>query len=103
MKLVAERPEELKALLASIRYLEFEAEKAGFKEISVMLGMLILDVKDWVEHGTSQKQSNIETIKESELYKTMLLIDKIAQFDTVNVDAISDAIEVYNKKSRTTH
>lgn len=103
MKLVAERPEELKALLASISYLESEAKKAGFQELSAMLGTLILEVKDWVEHGASQKQNQVETIKKSELYKTILLIDKIAHLNTINVDAISEAIEVYSKKSRTTH
>jgi len=88
--------ENLSSLIASLAYLESESHKLGFKEISLKLSELLREIKGMVESGSYEVSVKIEKIRKSELFQTLIAIEKIAAYKELNFEAVNEAIDTFD-------
>lgn len=87
---------ELKAIIASLYYLETEAKKAGFEEISLMFRKTISDVDKWISDRILDNSLQYRDVVDSDLYRILCLLEKFSIANRFDLKSIFDAIEGYD-------
>lgn len=94
--------EELKAIIASVFYLETEANRAGLQGIGLILRETLANIEKWLKDAASGKSDGLSKCIDSDLYKILVLMNKFSKLYKTDLVAVLDAIESYNA-SRVTH
>jgi hypothetical protein len=88
--------EELKAIIASVFYLETEANRAGLQEIGFILKETLANIEKWLTETASGKGDGLSKFVDSDLYKILTLMNKFSKLYKTDLVAVLDAIESHN-------
>ncbi len=87
---------ELSSIVSCLAYLENESRKLGLEEIASKLSELLRDIDKWVENNSYELTSTVEKITSTELFRTMLAIEKVALLEDIDIDSVNKASETFN-------
>jgi len=97
-----ERFDELKAIIASLYYLESEAKRSGLAEISHIFRKAIADVESFLKGESLDKRFYKEKIIDSDLYRILKLLDEFSKENKFDLRAIVRTIEMYEEMTSPT-
>lgn len=87
--------DDLKGIVASLFYLESEARKAGYEELSLIFRKTISDMDMWINKRILDSSLYYHEIVDSDLYKILLLLEKFSIANRFDLKSIFNAIEAY--------
>lgn len=87
--------DELKAIVASLYYLESEARKIGLNDVSLIFRKAIADIDVWLKKGHIEQTFYYENIIDSDLYRILRLLDYFSQSNRFDLQSIIKVIESY--------
>lgn len=88
--------DDLKGIVASLFYLETEARKSGYEEISLMFRKTISDMDRWINEKVLDSSMYYRDMMDSDLYKILSLLEKFSIANRFDLKSIFSAIETYD-------
>lgn len=86
---------ELKAIVASVYYLESESRKVGLHAVSLIFKRAIADIDEWIKNQEIEKKFYYSNLIDSDLYRILSLLDQFSKANKFNLKAIIKTIEAY--------
>ena len=86
---------DLKAIAASLCYLEAESRRVGLQEVSWIIKKAIADMDDFLKGKNIEKKLYYYRILDSDLYKIFTLLDKFSKQHKFDLRALIKSVEAY--------
>lgn len=86
---------ELQAIIASIHYLEAEADRIGLEEISIILKRGLTEIEKWA-NGEASDFTSGHDVTNSDLYSTLLLITEVSKLRQVELRLFLEILDSYD-------
>ncbi len=87
--------DDLKGIVASLFYLESEARKSGYQEISLIFRRTISDMDKWINKRMLDRSLYYSEMIDSDLYNILLLLEKVSIANRFDLKSFFKAIEAY--------
>ncbi len=95
-----EQQTELKAIIASLYYLENESAKLNFDEITIILKRAISEVDTFLQGHALNEDLFKKDLYNSELYKLLTVVNRFSTIGQKELGGLIKALEIYNQEIR---
>ena len=95
--------DDLKAIIASVGYLEGEAKKAGFEDVSNILRKAIAETEKLLKGQGLNGSDYLPHLVDSELHKILTLLLEFSGMEKFDLQSILDTIEHYDNIRKKSH
>jgi hypothetical protein len=97
MEITLEQQEELKAMIASVYYLEGEADKTGLSPVACIFRNALADIEKWLKNDVFNPENYLSHLVDPELYKIFELFSKFRGTPKCDLQAIMNSIDGYDE------